>query len=237
MGICDQWPDRAGSDGEPANEMKVAGLALAAAVIGTGAIAGYLAADREYFAGMRLFDSRSESRNYPAPNSENKRDRIPADASGLRTRTSDPVVLPKADALRQSFAAVDPAAAGHLALADPSPPLPKPRPKTMLLRHQQASYTLLSDLQIDAIKTRLNLSAEQERLWPPLEAALRGLSSRLHGMKQSGEQPTHLPPDSEEIAQLKAAATPFFARLSAEQKRQLRMLAHLIGLGRVVAQL
>ena len=41
----------------------------------------------------------------------------------------------------------------------------------------------------------------------------------------------------EEIARLKAAATPFFAQLSGEQKRQLRMLAHLIGLGKVVAQL
>ena len=218
--------------------MKVAGLTLAlAAVIGTGTIAGYLAADREYFAGMRLFDSPAKSRNYPEPTSENKRDRIRADASDLRTLTSEPVILPKADALRQSFAAVDPVAAGHLALAEPSPPLPKPRPKAMLLRQQQASYTLLSDLQIDAIKARLHLSAEQERHWPPLEAALRGLSSRLHGMKQSGESPTRLAADSEEIAQLKAAVTPFFAQLSAEQKRQLRMLAHLIGLVRVVAQL
>jgi hypothetical protein len=218
--------------------MKAAGLALAAAVIGTGAIAGYLVADREHlhFAGTRLFASATASRNFPAPNSENKADRIRADASGLRAELSEPVVLPKADALRQSFAAIDPAATGNQALADPSPPLPKPRPKAMLLR-QQASYTLLSDLQIDAIKERLKLSAEQERYWPPLEAALRGLSTRLHGMKQSGESPTRLAADAEEIAQLKAAATPFFSRLSAEQKRQLRMLAHLVGLGRVIAQL
>lgn len=228
--------DLAGSGGEPANEMKVARLMLAlAAVIGTGVAAGYLAADRQHFAGMRVFDMQSQTRNFPAPASENKRDRIRVDASGLRTETSEPVVLPKADSLRQSFAAVDPVATGHQALAEPSPPLPKPRPK--LLRHQQASYTLLSDLQIDAIKARLKLSPEQERHWPPLEAALRGLSNRLHGMKQSGESPTRLPPDAEEIARLKAAATPFFAQLSGEQKRQLRMLAHLIGLGKVVAQL
>jgi hypothetical protein len=37
--------------------------------------------------------------------------------------------------------------------------------------------------------------------------------------------------------QLKAAAGPFFAQLSAEQKRELRMLAHIIGLGSVMAQL
>ncbi|MEZ5765381.1 MAG: hypothetical protein R3D69_14830 [Xanthobacteraceae bacterium] len=219
--------------------MKAAGVALAAAVIGTGAIAGYLAADAEHFSfvGTRLFESPFASRNFPAPNSENKADRIRADASGLRAELSEPVVLPKADALRQSFAAVDPLATGQQALADPAPPLPKARPKAMLLRRQQASYTLLSDLQIEAIKERLKLSAEQERYWPPLEAALRGLSTRLHDMKQSGQSPTRLASDAEEIAQLKAAATPFFSRLSAEQKRQLRMLAHLIGLGRVVAQL
>ena len=34
---------------------------------------------------------------------------------------------------------------------------------------------------------------------------------------------------------MKAAATPFFAQLNADQKRELKMLAHLIGLGKVVA--
>ncbi len=92
-------------------------------------------------------------------------------------------------------------------------------------------------MQIDAIKTRLKLTAEQERSWPAVEAALRGLATRLHDMKKAGEAPTDLPPDSDELVKLKAAATPFFAQLNADQKRELKMLAHLIGLGKVVAQL
>ena len=107
----------------------------------------------------------------------------------------------------------------------------------MLLRRQQASYTLLSDLQIDAIKTRLKLSAEQERGWPAVEEALRALAVRLHEMKKAGEAPTDLQSDSAEFAKLKAATSPFIATLTGDQKRELRMLAHLIGLGRVVAQL
>jgi hypothetical protein len=107
----------------------------------------------------------------------------------------------------------------------------------MLLRRQQASYTLLSDLQIEAIRTRLKLTAEQERNWPAVEEALRALAVRLHEMKKAGEAPTDLQPDSAELAKLKAATAPFIATLSGEQKRELRMLAHVIGLGRVVAQL
>ena len=56
-------------------------------------------------------------------------------------------------------------------------------------------------------------------------------------MKKAGEAPTDLQPESEEIAKLKAATTPFIASLTADQKRELRMLANLIGLGKVVAEL
>ncbi len=106
-----------------------------------------------------------------------------------------------------------------------------------MLRRLQSSYTLLSDMQIDAIKARLKLTAEQERSWPAVEVALRGLAVRLHEMKTSGAAVTDLSPESDELVKLKAAATPFFAQLNADQKRELKMLAHLIGLGKVVAQL
>jgi hypothetical protein len=137
--------------------------------------------------------------------------------------------------LRQSYAAVDPAAPP--AAATEAPPIPKPRPRVQLLRRAQASYTLLSDLQIDAIRTRLKLNAEQQRSWPAVEDALRGLATKLHEMRRSGEAPTELSPESPELVKLKAVATPFFAQLSGEQRRELKTLAHLIGLGKVVAAL
>ena len=223
--------------------MRAAGLALACVVIGGGVAFGYIAADREVFASVRALDFfnrdqiPSDAKAYPLANRDGKVDRMAPLRTGLADIEPEQKSLPRGDSLRQSYAAVDPVAAQPQAAVEAQPPLPKPRPKALLLRRQQASYTLLSDLQIEAIKTRLKLTAEQERNWPALEAALRGLASRLHDMKKSGEAPTDLAPDSEELAKLKAAATPFIAQLTADQKRELRTLAHLIGLGRIVAQL
>jgi len=221
--------------------MRAAGLALACVVIGGGVAAGYLAADREVFTGvgvidfLRLTQRNFEPKVYPQANRDNKLDRI----APLRTDRADVEpstnVLQRGDSLRQSYAAVD--AAAPPPAATEALPIPKPRPRVQLLRRQQASYTLLSDLQIDAIRTRLKLNSEQERSWPALEAALRGLATRLHEMKKSGDAPTELSPESAELVKLKAAATPFFAQLNADQKRELKMLAHLIGLGKVVAAL
>jgi hypothetical protein len=219
--------------------MRAAGLALACVVVGGGLAFGYLAADRDAFAAVRALDffelayNSSEAKVYPQTNREGKYDRM----APLRTDRADvEPVLPRGDSLRQSYAAVDPAATPAQPLTEPAP-MPKPRPKAQLLRRLQASYTLLSDMQIDAIKTRLKLTAEQERNWPAVEAALRGLATRLHDMKRAGVAPTDLPPDNDELVRLKAAATPFFAQLNADQKRELKMLAHLIGLGKVMAQL
>ena len=47
-------------------------------------------------------------------------------------------------------------------------------------KDKNSDYTLLSDLQIDAIKTRLKLTPAQERSWPAVETALRSLAMRLH---------------------------------------------------------
>jgi hypothetical protein len=220
--------------------MRAAVLASACVVIG-GVALGLVATDREFLAGLSALDFFSseappEPKAYPLANRDGKHDRM----ISLRTDRADvepDQVLRRGDSLRQSYAAVDPVAPVLQPADAAPPPLPKPRPKALLLRRQQASYTLLSDLQIDAIKTRLKLNVEQERSWPAVEDALRGLATRLHEMKKAGEAPTELQPDSEEIAKLKAATTSFIASLTADQKRELRMLAHLIGLGKVVAEL
>lgn len=219
--------------------MRAAGLALACIVIGGGMALGYLAADREYLASLRVlaFLNRDQgapiSNGYPQTNRDGKHDQL----LPLRTDRAElelgPNLLKRGDSLRQSYAAVDPAMEPAQPLTGPLP-LPRPRPKVWRL---QSSYTLLSDLQIDAIKARLKLTEQQERAWPAVEEALRGLAARLHARKRVGEATTELPPDDEEIVRLKAAATPFFAQLSAQQKRELKMLAHVIGLGKVMAQL
>lgn len=221
--------------------MKAAGLALACAVVAGGIAVGYFAADFEYFSSLQLA-GRSESsespRGYPSSNRDGKHDRLPLELTEILP--SDPLLFSRGDSLRQSYAAADPRNAlpeplGEAQLLAEPPPIPRPRPKVSILRRQQSSYTLLSDLQIDAIKTRLKLTPAQEQKWPAVEAALRSFATRLHEMKKSGV--SDLRPDSVELAQLKSAAGPFFAQLSADQKRELRALAHIIGLGNVVAQL
>jgi hypothetical protein len=219
--------------------MKAAGLALACAVIAGGVAVGYFAADLEYFASLELAgrNERAETADYPSTNRDRKRDRLTLDLPEI---AADPLLFSRGDSLRQSYAAADPVNAlpklgEPQPLAEP-PPMPRPRPKVSILRRQQSSYTLLSDLQIDAIKTRLKLTPAQEKSWPAVENALRALAARLHESKKSGAA-SDLKADSAEFVQLKAAAGPFFAQLSADQKRELKMLAHIIGLGNVVAQL
>lgn len=222
--------------------MRAAGVALACAVIGGGIALGYVAAGLEGMPSISVLDfverrlASNETAPYPESNRDNKHDRM------IRLRTdradvdTESRTLQRGDSLRQSYAATDPTLPLPKLDAEP-PPMPKPRPKAQLLRQQQASYTLLSDLQIDAIRTRLKLTAAQQQNWPAVEEALRALATRLHAMKRSGEAPTEMAPDAAELARLRAAAAPLLAQLSAEQKRELRMLAHLIGLGKVVAQL
>jgi len=71
---------------------------------------------------------------------------------------------------------------------------------------------------------------------PAVEVSLRALADRLHEIRSSGGALTDLPLDSPEIVGLQSAATPFIAQLRANQKQELKMLAHLVGLGKIVAQ-
>ncbi len=93
--------------------MRAAGLALACVVVGGAVAIGYLAADRDAFAALRALDffelayNSSEAKVYPQANRDGKFDRM----APLRTERADvEPVLQRGDSLRQSYAAVDPAA-------------------------------------------------------------------------------------------------------------------------------
>ena len=100
---------------------------------------------------------------------------------------------------------------------------------------------MLNDAQIDSIKQRLNLTPEQERMWPPVEAALRGISytrkpaeaqSRL---AQQGRL-AFIDPGSAEVQKLKYAALPLIMRLDDDQKREVNSLSHVMGLGKLTSR-
>lgn len=110
-------------------------------------------------------------------------------------------------------------------------------------RATSRSSNVLNDAQIASIKRRLKLTAEQERMWPAVEAALRkivytknAMNSQTHAA-QSGRPPAaYIDPSSAEVKQLKAAALPLLMRLNDEQKREVKMLAYVMGLEAVASQ-
>ena len=105
---------------------------------------------------------------------------------------------------------------------------------------------VLNEAQIASIKERLNLTPSQERMWPAVEAALRDLAYKkpVAGAQkpapgnaaQGNAARATLDPNGAEVARLKSAAIPLVMSFDYEQKRELRTLAHLIGLGSMVAQ-
>ena len=100
---------------------------------------------------------------------------------------------------------------------------------------------VFNDAQIASIKERLNLTPSQERMWPAVEVALRDLAYKklAAGAQKTAQGATRtqtLDPNSAEVERLKSAAIPLVMSFDYEQKRELRTLANLIGLGSVASQ-
>ncbi len=87
---------------------------------------------------------------------------------------------------------------------------------------------VFNEAQIASIKARLKLTEDQEQHWQPLEAALRGVS----WVKPSANGRSARGPvlDGKSVQQLKEAADNLAVLLRADQKREVRLLAHVIGL-------
>lgn len=178
----------------------------------------------------------------PVSNTQGKKDKLPL--AGAMMASLDPQQVPNVQTsavegspLRQAFASDSPIEApGSTVLAPIVVPQPAAKPKSAA-KPVQKTYTLLSDAQISAIKTRLNLTASQESYWPGVEAALRNVARRIHETKQArpsaGASP--IDPDSDEVQQLKSAAMPLLFQLREDQKREVRALARMIGLEKVAS--
>jgi hypothetical protein len=102
---------------------------------------------------------------------------------------------------------------------------------------------VLNDAQIASIKRRLNLTAEQERMWPAVESALRKIAYTKNAADpqgraaaSSGGRMAYIDPGSIEVQQLKYAALPLIMRLNDDQKHEVKMMAHVMGLEAVASQ-
>jgi hypothetical protein len=136
---------------------------------------------------------------------------------------------------------VRPAAAStsgyRLASIDPTP---VPMPKPMARPAQPKPAVLFNDAQLASIKARLKLTADQQHHWAPVEQALRAISWKLATQQNGkrtirGNQASMIDPNSPEVARLKSAAFPLIMSMREDQKREVRQLAHTMGLKQVAS--
>jgi hypothetical protein len=90
---------------------------------------------------------------------------------------------------------------------------------------------VLNSGQIAGIKRRLNLTPDQERYWPQVEVALRQMA-----WTKSGKGEAKVDMSTVDVDGLKSAAFPLVMSFSDDQKRELRSLAHLLGLESVASR-
>jgi hypothetical protein len=92
---------------------------------------------------------------------------------------------------------------------------------------------ILNDAQIASIKGRLKLTPDQQRYWPGVEAALRGIAYKIN---KSGGKLASIEADGPEVQQLKSAAIPLIMMFSEQQKNEVRQLVQVMGLQKLAAQ-
>ncbi len=138
---------------------------------------------------------------------------------------------------------------GVLAYGDPvesiTPPQASPAPEarpaerraslvpTLPAAKPKPDNHILNDAQIASIKARLKLTPDQQRYWPGVEAALRGIAYKIN---KSGGKLAAIDADGAEVQQLKNAAIPLIMTFSEQQKNEVRQLVQVMGLQKLAAQ-
>jgi hypothetical protein len=105
--------------------------------------------------------------------------------------------------------------------------LAPPQWRQALARAEKPTNILLNEAQINSIRERLQLSPEQQRLWPEAENALRQLVTQLYRAQKNRNVSA---PGDAEIADIKAKAAPFLASLTGRQRNDIRLLAAVAGI-------
>jgi hypothetical protein len=93
---------------------------------------------------------------------------------------------------------------------------------------------VLNDAQIASIKRRLNLTPDQERMWPSVEVALRNLTYAKKGPHDAAQAVASIDPASPDVQNLKSAAMPLVMSFSSDQMRELQSISRVAGLDKLV---
>jgi hypothetical protein len=210
--------------------LALASTIVAATVTGAGMTVGTLWLS----SGDVLSGAVEPQGNLPQVNRESKRDRLIARADAPQTATYQLASAASTDMVETPPSAVEaatPAAQMPAPVVAATVPVAKPKPAVPKL----PSASMLRDQQIASIKERLKLSSAQERHWPAVEVALRGVLRHAYEAKRTGDG--SIDPNSPEVQRLKSAAMPLLMQMRDDQKREVRQLAHVIGLADVAAML
>jgi hypothetical protein len=131
-----------------------------------------------------------------------------------------------------------PASAATAPVQTASLPLPQAKPKLLPAPPPAPPVGLLDDAQIAGIKGRLQLTPEQARYWPAVEAALRDVAkTQLRDLRRTASGKVNIDTNSPEVQRLIWAAMPLLTQLREEQKREVRKLVRVIGLDQVASQI
>ena len=158
-----------------------------------------------------------------------------AEPAETQQATAEPAPVQVAD-----LSATPPLAPARAAAA---PILPKPRevastakPHAMPVRHQARPGYMFDDAQLASIKRRLNLTPDQEQMWPAVAVALRNIGLERQREARARGAAGAINPDSPQVADLKSAAIPLLMSFSDEQKDEVRTLARGMGLTQLASQ-
>lgn len=116
------------------------------------------------------------------------------------------------------------------AAAHPVPKAPA-KPK----HNPEDDQLVLSDGQIERIKTALALTPDQEAYWPAIAAELRAIGRAQPKRSATKGAAPKLHVDDDSVQRLYTAATPLVMRLREDQKKTVRQLALMLGLQEVAS--
>ena len=141
-----------------------------------------------------------------------------------------PMAPPWAEAPVGEAAKAKPVGQPKIALASASS-----KPVTLSSKPAGRPNAVLNDSQIASIKKRLNLRPDQERYWPAVEAELRKMEYKKD--KTPGTRTAQIDMTKVDVEGLKSAGFPLVMSFNDEQRRELKSLAHLLGLESVMSSL
>jgi|SRR5436190_3342043 hypothetical protein len=101
------------------------------------------------------------------------------------------------------------------------------------------SNAVLNESQLASIKKRLNLTPDQERYWPAVEAELRKMeyTKTADNKSTQGTRMASIDTSKMDVQGLKSAGFPLVMSFSDDQRRELKSLTHLLGLESVMSGL